>query len=130
MNGLASREQAIKDNIAGAELANAEAQEVLRQAKERIANAQTEMVQIIRDGKQQAEGIIRKAAEEADAVKHQRLAEAQREIQRQKEEAIAELRAETAQLVVQATEKLLGRVIQNADHERMAAEYVKDIAKN
>lgn len=128
--GMAAREQAIGNQIKSAESANAEAQSILREAKERINGAQAEVMTIIREGKSQAEGMIRKATEEADAVKQQKLAEAKREIDRQKDDAVATLRTEMANLVVEATEKLLGRTMQGDDHKRLADQYVKDISKN
>lgn len=128
--GMAARENAIADSIKSAERAYADAQSILREAKEKINGAQAEVMNIVREGKSQAEAMVRKAAEEADAVKHQKLAEAQREIDRQKDEAIAALRAEVSNLVVDATEKLIGRTIQAADHKRLVEEYMNDLSKN
>lgn len=128
--GLAAREQSIKDSITAAENANAEAQNILREAKEKISGAQAEMMQIVRDGKSQAEELIRKATDEADAVKHQKLVEAQREIEREKDEAIAQLRNEMSTLVVEATEKLLGRTLKDDDHKRIVNDFVQEISKN
>ncbi len=128
--GLAAREQSIKDSITAAENANAEAQNILREAKEKISGAQAEMMQIVRDGKSQAEELIRKATDEADAVKHQKLVEAQREIEREKNEAIAQLRNEMSTLVVEATEKLLGRTLKDDDHKRIVNDFVQEISKN
>jgi F-type H+-transporting ATPase subunit b len=128
--GMAARETAIGDSIRAAEQANAEAQNILREAKERINGAQSEVMAIMREGKVQAEATIRRATEEADAVKHQKLAEARREIDRQKDEAIAVLRAEVSTLVVDATEKLLGRTLQPEDHKRLTDDYLNDLKKN
>lgn len=128
--GMAAREQAIADQIKSAESANAEAQSILREAKERINGAQAEVMNIMRDGKNQAEALIKKATDEADAVKHQKLAEAKREIDRQKDDAVATLRSEMSSLVVAATEKLLGRTMQSDDHKRLVDEYMNDLSKN
>lgn len=130
MNGMAAREQAIADQIKSAESANSEAQSILREAKERINGAQAEVMNIMREGKSQAETMMRKATEEADAVKHQKLAEAKREIDRQKDDAVATLRAEMSTLIVEATEKLLGRTMQGDDHKRLVDEYMNDLSKN
>jgi F-type H+-transporting ATPase subunit b len=128
--GMAARENAINENIRHAESANAEAQSILQEAKEKISGAQAEMMAIVRDGKSQAEAMVRKAAEEADVVKHQKLEEARREIDRQKDEAIAALRQEVSTLVVDAAEKLLGRAIQSDDQKRLVEDYVNDLSKN
>ena len=130
MDGLAAREAAINDSIKSAEDASAEAKEVLKEAKSRIANAQQEMMGIVREGKKQAEAMVQKAGEDADVVKHQKIEEAERDITRQKDEAIAELRGEVATLVVQATEMMLGRSMKEDDHKKIVESYVNELSKN
>lgn len=130
MQGLAAREHSINDAITSAEKANTEAQAILRESKEKIAGAQQEMMNIVRDGKTQAEALIRKASEEAEHVKNTKITEASREIERQKDEAIKELRAEVATLVVGATEKLLARKMDGDDHARLVDGYVNELSKN
>ncbi|NQW30773.1 MAG: F0F1 ATP synthase subunit B [Ignavibacteria bacterium] len=128
--GLAAREEVIANAISSAERANTEAKQILAESKEKIAGAQQEMMQIVREGKIQAEAMIRKAAEESESVKQQKLAESAREIERQKEIAIKELRAEVSSLVIMATEKLLDRTMQSDDHKKMVDAYVNEISKN
>jgi F-type H+-transporting ATPase subunit b len=128
--GLEAREQSIADAITNAEKANTEAMTILRESKEKIAGAQQEMMAIVREGKTQAEAMVRKAAEEAEVVKQQKLAESAREIERQKDEAIKALRTEVSTLVVDATEKLLGRNLQGDDHKRIVDGYVNELSKN
>ena len=130
MQGLAAREKSIHDAIQGAEAANQEAHAILQENKERIANPQSEMMAIVREGKVQADAMLRKATEEAVAVKHQKLTEAKREIERQKDDAIKELRTEVSTLVVDATEKLLGRTMEGDDHKRIVDNYVNELSKN
>lgn len=130
MTALTARETAIREAIENADRANAEAQNVLRESKEKIAAAQTDVMNIVRDGKVQAEAIIKRAADEAEVVKQQKLTEATREIERQKEDAIKELRAEVSNLVVDATEKLLGRTMQGDDHKRIVEGYINELQKN
>lgn len=129
-DGLAARENAINDAIKSAESTNAEAQAILQESKDKIANAQAEMMSIVREGKEQAEAMVRKAAEEADVVKKQKVEEASREIERQRDEAIQQLRTEVSTLVVDATSKMLGRSLQDDDHKRLADDYVNELSKN
>ncbi len=129
-DGLAAREQAIADAIRSAETANAEAQAIMRESKERIASAQAEMMDIVREGKSQAEAMVRKAADDADVVKKQKIEEASREIDRKRDEAIQQLRTEMATLVVDATSKMLGRSLQDEDHKRLAQDYINELSKN
>jgi F-type H+-transporting ATPase subunit b len=130
MNGLKAREDAINDSIKQAEQANAEAQSILRESKDRIAGTQQEMMTIIREGKEQAEAMIKRATDEAEVVKQQKVAEAQRAIEREKDVAINELRKEVSSLVIDATEKMLGRSLSDADQKKLAEEYVNELSKN
>ena len=129
-DGLAARENAITDAIKTAESTNAEAQAILQESKDKIANAQAEMMSIVREGKEQAEAMVRKAAEEADVVKKQKVEEASREIDRQRDAAIQQLRTEVSTMVVDATSKMLGRSLKDEDHKRLADEYVNELSKN
>jgi len=128
--GLEARENSIAEAISNADKANAEALSILRESKEKIAGAQQEMMAIVREGKVQAEAMVRKAADEAELVKQQKLAESAREIERQKDDAIKALRTEVSTLVVDATEKLLGRNLQGEDHKRIVDGYVNELSKN
>lgn len=130
ISAIQAREQAINDNIKGAEAANAEAASMLKESKERIHAAQQEMMDIVKEGREQAEVVLRRASEEAEVVKQQKLAEAQREIDRQKDDAIAELRAEVTALVIGATEKLIGTKLDGEDHKRIIESSVNELSKN
>ena len=44
--------------------------------------------------------------------------------------AIKALRTEVSTLVVEATEKLLGRNLQGDDHKRIVEDYVNELSKN
>ncbi len=129
-DGIRAREQAIADSISAAEAANREAQELLRESREKISKAHQDVMDVMREGRVQAENVVRKAAEEAEAIKQQKLAEAQREIERQRDDALLVLRAEVATLVVGATEKLIGKKLDGDDHKRIVESSVADLSKN
>ena len=129
-DGLQAREDAINTAIRNAESANAEAQAVLRESKERIASAQQEMMTIVREGKEQAEAMIKRAADEAEELKQHKILDAQRAIEREKDVAIREIRKEVATLVVDATEKMLGRSLTEDDHKKLAESYVQELSTN
>lgn len=128
--GLSAREQSIADAIKGAEAANIASQAALAESKERITSAQQEMMEIVKEGRVQAEAVIRRASDEAELVKQQKLTEAKRDIERQKDEAIAELRAEVTTLVIGATEKLIGVKLDGEDHKRIIQSSVNELSKN
>lgn len=107
IKALNERENSINKAIADAENANREAQKLLNESKEKIENAQQEVALILAKGREQSEAIIRKTTEDAEKVKQVKLEEAIREIERNKEIALTQLRTEVADLVVNATEKII-----------------------
>ena len=107
INALNERENSINKAIADAETANREALKLLNESKEKIENAQQEVALILAKGREQSEAIIRKTTEDAEKVKQAKLEEAIREIERNKEIALTQLRTEVADLVVNATEKII-----------------------
>lgn len=115
MNGVKSREDSIAKAIETSEKSVADAQKLFKESQDKIAVAQAEMTNIIKQGKEQADAQIKKALEEANKVKAQKIEEAKREIDRSKEAALVELRKEVSSLVISATEKLLDA---NLDHEK------------
>lgn len=130
INGLKAREDRITNAIEQAEQANAEAKKLLQESQQKLDSAHKEMMEIVQKGKQQAENIINKAAEEADKIKKQKLEEAIREIERSKEFALNELRAEVADLVIQATEKILEEKLDDEKHQKIIESYIQKLPKN
>jgi F-type H+-transporting ATPase subunit b len=129
-NSLESREKFINDAIMGAENANKEAQRILRESQEKLAGAQSEMMNIVKEGRMQSEKIIAKAAEEAEHIKTTKLAETQREMNRMKDEAFAQLRTEVATLVMQATEKVLDTKLDADAHKKLIDSSIEQVSKN
>ncbi|MDZ4745296.1 MAG: F0F1 ATP synthase subunit B [bacterium] len=130
MNGLKARENSIRENLENAASASAEAVTRLNESKAKIASAQAEMMTIVREGKNQADAMLRKAHDEAEHLKQHKLVEAMSEIEREKIEAIKTLRAEVSSMVIDATEKLLGRTMQGEDQKRLVESYVNELSKN
>lgn len=128
--GLKRREENIRKSIEDAHKANQEAQRLLRETNEKMMNAHQEMVEIVRKGKEQAESIIRKAEEDSENVKKIKVEEAIREINRTKELALLQLKSEVADMVVTATEKLLGETLDKEKHHKLAENFIEQIPNN
>jgi len=128
--GLKRREENIRKALEDAQKANKEAEKLLKETNEKMMTAQQEMTDIIRKGKEQAESILRKAEEEAESTKKIKVEEAIREINRTKELALQQLKTEVADMVVSATEKLLGEVLDREKHQKLAEKFIEQIPKN
>ena len=127
---LDAREKKISESIQQAEQASIEAQKTLKDSREKIANAQSEVMSMLKEGKIQAEMIVKSAAEEAERVKRVKLEEAIREISREKELALQSLRTEVASLVIQATDKVIGKVVSAELHKGLVESAISELSNN
>lgn len=128
--GLKAREEKITKDIEDAERTNDEARKILEEAQKKIDNAQKEMADIVATGRKQAENLLQKANEEADKARRDKVEEAKKEIERNKEQAIKELRSEVADLVIQATEKILDEKLDKEKHYKLVESYIEKLPKN
>jgi F-type H+-transporting ATPase subunit b len=127
---LEAREQRINDSIDQAEQANEMAQKSMNESREKLAQAHNEVMDLLREGKTQAESIIRHATEEAEQIKQTKLEEALREIAREKEIALQSLRTEMSTLIVQATDKVIGKVVNAEQHRSLIDATVNELSNN
>lgn len=130
LESLKSRQEGISNSISEADRINAEARALLKESQAKITSAQQDMMNLVKEGKHQAEVLIQAAHEEAERVKHTKITEAQREIEREKEAALQSLRSETASLVVQATAKILGSTMNAESHRTLIESYIDEVSKN
>ena len=130
VNGLKSREDHISGQIKSAETANQEAQKLLNESNKKLDEAQQQVAEIVTKGREQAEAQIAKALQDAEGVKRLKVEEAQREIERSKEAALKALRNEVADLVVQATEKILEEKLDKDKDLKMVESSIQKISNN
>ena len=130
ISALESREKSIGDSIASAEKANQEAQRILKENEEKMAQAQQEMMQLIRDGRAQAEAQLQAAAEEAEKIKQDKLTEAREAIEQARLSAMQSLRSEVSALVVIATEKILKEKLDGEYQEKVINSLIDEISNN
>ncbi|MBK9247761.1 MAG: F0F1 ATP synthase subunit B [Ignavibacteria bacterium] len=127
---LKAREGGIQNAISEADRVNAEAHALLKESQAKLATAQQDMMALVKEGKQQAEHLIQAAHDEAERVKRTKMTEALREIEREKEAALLSLRAETAELIVEATSKILGNTLNAEGHRSLVENYISQTSKN
>ena len=130
IKALNNREETIKNSIEDTEKANSEAKKFLEESQKKLDEAQREMSEIIAKGREQAEQNIRKATEEAEKVKKQKVEEATREIEQSKDKALHELRSEVADMVIIATEKIIGETVDKEKHYKLIQSSIEKLPNN
>lgn len=123
-----ARETAITQAVEQAEKARAEAEALLNEHRQRLAKADEEVRQILDRARNEAEKLreelLAKARAETDEIKRQ----AQEEIERARDEALREFFERAADLVVEATGRILPGLLSADQHRQLAARVLEEIS--
>jgi F-type H+-transporting ATPase subunit b len=126
-NMLDERAAKIKDSLEKAEQTRIEAERLLGEYKEQLAEARQEANRVIEQGRKVAETmkdeIVAKATEERESM----LVRAREEIQGEKRTAMAELQAQVADLSVAIAGRLIGKTMSADDHKALIEKYVAEV---
>lgn len=130
VDGLDRREENIRASLAAADAAREEGRQLLEQQQAELADARKEAQKIIDQGTATAKTmqgeIVAKAQSEAGEI----VASARKEIQLETERARESLRAEVVDLSLQVAGKVLSRSLDDADHERLAREFMSQVEES
>jgi len=117
LNGLKTREQRIRNDIAEAEAARAKAEQTLAEYNRQLASAEERVREMLAkaqaDGERLASTIREKATQEAETIKSRALSE----IEEARKSAIAQVHSEAAEISTAIAEKIIRRNL-NADDQR------------
>jgi F-type H+-transporting ATPase subunit b len=126
-NMLDERAARIKDSLEKAEQTRVEAERLLDEYKEQLAEARQEANRVIEQGRKVAETmkdeIVAKANEERESM----LTRAREEIQGEKRTAVAELQAQIADLSVAVAGRIIGASLSAEDHKALIEKYVAEV---
>ncbi|MCY4602603.1 MAG: F0F1 ATP synthase subunit B [Gemmatimonadetes bacterium] len=127
---LDEREKRISDAIAAAEQARQEAEEVLREHRQKLAAADEEARQVVAEAREAGanvrQTIVSQAREEAERMLNQ----ARTSIESEKRAAIAELRRETANLAVQAAGALIDANLDDEKNRGLVDDFIARIPES
>jgi len=123
---LDQRATNIRESLERAEAAKIEAERLLEEYKETMAEARKEAGQILQQAKQAAESTRTEAYAKAQAEYDDMLAKAREAIDGEKKAAIAQLQASVAELSVSVAGKLIGAELSEQDHLKVIEKYVAE----
>ncbi|MCB1164428.1 MAG: F0F1 ATP synthase subunit B [Candidatus Krumholzibacteriia bacterium] len=130
VDGLDRREENIRAALKEADEAREESRKVLAEQQAALAEARKEAQGIIDQGAAMAKTLHAELVTKAQAEAGEILASARREIQLEADRARESLRAEVVDLSLQVAGKLLERSLGDADHERLAREFMSEVEKS
>jgi F-type H+-transporting ATPase subunit b len=126
-NMLDERAARIKDSLEKAEQTRVEAERLLDDYKQQLAEARQESSRVIEQGRKIAEAmkeeIVARANEEREAM----MVRAREEIQGEKRTAMAELQAQVADLSVAVAGRLIGETLSSDDHKALIEKFVAEV---
>ena len=124
---LDRRQRAIEESIESAERTRREADQLLAEYRERLADARGQADAIVARARRTAEAQQEEALVEARRRREEMLEQTRREIQAETRRAIQEIRSEVADLTVLATEKVTRKSLDSADQRRLVDEAVSEL---
>ncbi len=124
---LDKRQQAIEEAIDHADRTKQEADELLREYRERLSEARTQADEIVSRARKTAESTEARGVAEGKRKKDELMEQSQREIQQETARAIQTLRSEVADLTVLATEKVTRKSLDESDQKRLVEDALAEL---
>jgi F-type H+-transporting ATPase subunit b len=121
------RREHIEQAVAEADRARAEAQNVLEEHRKLVAQAKGEGEEILAEARRIADAQRERVRVETDEDRVRRLEETRRQIEQATQQALGEIRDEVGRLSLLAAEKITGKSLTDADHQRLIDEALADI---
>ena len=124
---LDRRQHAIEESIEHAERVRREADELLREYRERLAEARGQAEEIVARARRTAEAAESETLAEARAKREEMMEQTRRDIEAETRRAILAIRSEVADLTVLATEKVTRKALDDADQRRLVEEALSEL---
>ena len=123
-----ARQRAVADELREAEKARADAEARIAEAQAKLDEARKTAQQVVdaasKSGEQIRQDLRQKAEEDAKRIGDS----ARKQIESERDQAIRSVRAEVANLVVEATEKVIGETLDERKHKALIERSIEEVA--
>ena len=124
---LDKRQRAIEESIDTAERTKVEAEEILGEYRQRLAEARTQAEEIVAPARKAAEQHQEESLQHARVQREEMMEQTRRDIEAETRRAIQEIRAEVADLTVMATEKVTRKALDADDQKRLVEDALAEL---
>jgi F-type H+-transporting ATPase subunit b len=124
---LDRRQKAIEDSIDAAEHTRAEAEQILAEYRERLAEARGQADDIVSRARKTGEAAENEILADARSKREEMMEQTRKDIEAETRRAIQAIRAEVADLTVLATEKVARKSLTDADQKRLVEEALSEL---
>ncbi len=129
-SALSERETTIHESLAQAEKALAEAKQLQADNSKARRDAEAQAQSIIREAREEAERVRTEEVDKTRSQIKQLQDQAQAEIAREKDSALSSLRQEVADLAIRAAEKILRENLDADRQKKIVDNFLGDLTKN
>jgi F-type H+-transporting ATPase subunit b len=124
---LEKRQHAIEESIDAADRTRREADELLEEYRQRLADARQQADDIVARARKTGEVAEAESLADARAKREEMMEQTRRDIEQETRRAIQQIRAEVADLTVLATEKVTRKSLDDADQRRLVEEALAEL---
>jgi len=130
MNALEEREKKIKDSLETAEKALAKAEKISEENKKALREAEAQAQQLMKEAKEEAELIRAERIAKAKKEAEQLIENARNSIEQEKKQALVDLRNEVAKLAIESASRIIDSELDEAKNSKLVENFIDDISKN
>jgi F-type H+-transporting ATPase subunit b len=123
-----ARQQAIAEQLKEAEKARADAEQSLKEAAAKLEDARVTAKSVIDAATKSGEQLRQELKQKAEDESKRTIEAAKKEIEAERERAVQSVRSEVANLVVAATEKVIGETLDDTKHRQLIERAIAEVA--
>ena len=123
-----ARQRAVAEQLRDAERARAQAEASLKDAQARLEEARKTAQGVIDSASKSAEQLRQELRQRADDEAKRTVESARKQIEAERDQAIRSVRTEVAELVVTATEKVIGETLDEPKQRRLIERAIEEVA--
>ncbi|HET7418980.1 MAG TPA: F0F1 ATP synthase subunit B [Candidatus Dormibacteraeota bacterium] len=123
-----ARQRAIAEQLSQAEQARTDADARLKDAEARLNDARRSAQSLIDAAEKSAEQLRQELKAKADEEARRTVENARRQIEAERDQALRAVRSEVADLVVTATEKVIGETLDDRKHRQLIERSIEEVA--
>jgi F-type H+-transporting ATPase subunit b len=126
---MLAREQKVKDAFDNADAANRVAEERLSEYNARLADAEQERREILRQAKQEGDETAKEIVSDAEQRANKMITQAEKEIARERLRAIEGMREQISLLAIYAAEKIIEQKLDAAEQQVIIDGVIKQVGE-
>ncbi len=123
-----ARQRVVAEQLKEAEQSRADAEERLKEAEAKLADARKTAQSVIDAANKSGEQMRQELRQKAEEESRRTVDAARKEIEAERDEAVRSVRKEVAELVVAATEKVIGETLDDDKHRKLIDRAIAEVA--